>query len=214
MFLLKNWRNLGNKTFTHFIFIACLYVFFLYGYAHAETKPIGINAKFPDLTFHDILSKEEQVYVGISGNTGFSFKKIPGTLFVFEVFSTYCASCPKNVPILNNVYSGIENNSKLKKKAKVIGIAIGNNQKEVESFKKEYKVQYPVLTDFNFASHKALGNPRVPYTIIVRRDARGKGIVVNTHQGIIDSAENIMDKIRDFIQCDPSLLKKKKALSK
>jgi len=181
-----------------------LLIFISSGLSSADTRPIGKGAIFPNLFFKYSLSKEERAYLGISNKKNFYFRDIGATLFIFEVFSTYCTSCPKNVPILNKVYSRIEKDADLKGKVKVIGIAAGNNQKEVETFSKEYKVLYPILTDLNFVAHKALGAPRVPYTVFVRKDKKGKGVVVSTHQGIFDSAESVMKDIRNFIECDPS----------
>ena len=172
------------------------------GYAIAEIKPIGKGARFPALTFKDSLFSEPRTYLGISRKTSFSIKDISGSLLIIELFSTYCTSCPKNIPTLNAIYSNIENDPKLKGKVKVIGIAVGNNQNEVKGYTKEYKVLYPILTDLNFTAHKALGNPRVPYTIFVKKDVKGKGIVFNTHQGIIESADTTVNELRDFLNCD------------
>lgn len=195
---------MGNKIFIHFLLIACLSVSFFYGSVCAETKPIGSGAKFHDLIFNDTLSKKEQTYLGIPKQKNFSFKDIPGTLFLIDVFSVYCISCQKQVPIFHQVYSWIENDPELKGNVKMIGIAAGNNRKEVESFKKQYQVPYPIFTDPAFVAHKKLGNPAAPYTIFVMRDARGKYIVVSTHKGKFDSAESIMNEIKDFLQCAPS----------
>jgi len=170
----------------------------LFVYALADAKPIISGANFPNLTFNNILFKDEQAYLGISQKENFSFKIIRGNLIIIEVFSTYCLSCPKNIPILNKAYSTIENDLKLKGKVKVIGIAVGNNRNEVKNYIKEYKVLYPILTDFNFTAHKALGNPRVPFTIFVKKDTKGNSTVVGTHQGMFESEDLVMNKIADI----------------
>jgi hypothetical protein len=126
---------LGNKTFIHFLLIACLSVSFFYRSVCAETKPIGSGAQFPNLIFKDTLSKKEQTYLGIPKQKNFSFKDIPGTLFLIDVFGVYCISCQKQVPIFHQVYSWIENDPELKGNVKMIGIAAGNNRKEVKNFK-------------------------------------------------------------------------------
>jgi peroxiredoxin len=66
---------------------------------------------------------------------------------------------------------------------KMIAIASGNTLREVEDFKKKNKIPYPILADQRFDAHSEIGSPRTPYTIWVRRDAQGKGIVVSTHLG-------------------------------
>ena len=191
---------MGNRLLVHFLWITSLLVSIFLGYALAEIKPIGKGAKFPALTFKDSLFSETQTYLGIPRKTSFSIKDINGSLLIIELFSTYCTSCPKNIPALNAVYSNIENDPKLKGKVKVVGIAFGNNQNEVKWYMKEYKVLYPILTDLNFTAHKALGNPRVPYTIFVKKDVTGKGIVFNTHQGIIESVNSIMNEVRNLLK--------------
>jgi hypothetical protein len=187
---------LGNRLFLHFLLISCLSASIFFEYASAETKPISSGEWFPNLIFEDSLPKETRAYLGISRKTSFSFNDIRGTILIIELFSTYCTSCPKNIPSLNTIYSYIENDPGLKGKIKVIGIAIGNNQNEVKHYMKQYKVLYPLLTDFNFNAHRALGNPRVPYTIFVKKSVRGKAIVFNTHQGIIESVNSIMDQVK------------------
>jgi len=197
----------GEGRFFKNISLICItfsLLFLFSGPSHAVTKPVAKGARFPHLSFQNSLSKEEQAYLGISNKKNFYFRDIRATLFIFEVFSTYCTSCPKNVPILNRVYSRIEKNADLKGKVKVIGIAAGNNQREVETFSKEYKVLYPILTDLPFVAHRALGAPRVPYTVFVRKDKKGKGVVVSAHQGIFDSADSVIKDIGDFLKCDPS----------
>jgi hypothetical protein len=92
----------------------------------------------------------------------------------------------------------------------MIGVASGNNLHEVEIFKKTYKVPYPIFSDSKFDAHTAVGSPRTPFTIWVRRDAQGKNIVVSTHLGLIDSVESVLDETRAVLQYDLALLKPKR----
>ncbi len=80
------------------------------------------------------------------------------------------------------------------------GSVCAETKPEVENFKKEYKVPYPIFTDPGFVAHKMPGNPPAPYTIFVMRDARGKYIVVSTHKGKFDSVESIMNEIREQVK--------------
>ena len=195
-FLLKNWRSLRIKKLIFSLSIICASMSFLYGSAITEINPISKPEQFPDLTFENILSKDERAYLGISRKKFLSFKEIKGYLILVELTSTYCTSCKKNIPILNEIYQRIQKDPKLKGKVKVIGIAIGNNRKEVESLKNGYKILYPLLTDPNFSAHKALGEPRVPYTMFVKRDVKGKNIILKVHKGVVESADSHMNDIR------------------
>ncbi len=184
-----------------FILLFCILCFIsqLNGKVCADPRPIVKGDRFPDVIFKNSISKEEQAYLAISRKKTFSFREIRGSFIIIEVFSTYCYSCPRNVPILNKVYSTVGNDPKLKGTVKVFSIAVGNNQNEVKNYTKEHKVLYPVLTDLNFNAHKALGNPRVPYTIFVKRDAKGKNIVIYTHQGVLETADSVMNQVRNFL---------------
>jgi hypothetical protein len=164
----------------------------------SEVSVIRKDAIFPNLTFRNTLSGTEQAYLKISRKKLISLNHISGNFFIVEIFNTYCTSCPRNIAALNSVYSENENDPQLNGKVRIIAIAAGNNLNEVTSYKKEYKVLYPILTDPAFTAHKALGQPRVPYTIFIKKNAKGNGIVVGTHQGVIESSDSLMQSIRDY----------------
>ena len=195
----KSWRSLKNIRFIALLSILFCFIVLSHGLISADIKLIGKGAQFPDVTFKDGVSKEERSYLGLSRKANFSFKDFTGSLFITEVFSTYCMSCPKNVPILNDAYSAIQNDPELKGKIKVIGIAVGNNSNEVEGFRKEYRVLYPILSDPRFTAHTALGNPRVPCTLFIRKNTKGNNIVIYAHQGVFGSTEEVMRKVREIL---------------
>ena len=189
--------------------VVFLLAFLFCGLASAETKPVGFAIPFPDLTFTQALSKEEQAYLGIPQKKGFSFKEIRGNLILTEFISTYCASCQRQAPIFNELYSSIEKDRGLRRKVKMIGVAAGNSLHEVEVYKKTYQVPYPVLADPKFDAHTAVGSPRTPFTIWVRKGTQGKGIVVSTHLGMMDS-KSVTDETKAVLQYNLTLLQPKK----
>jgi hypothetical protein len=171
-----------------------------YSSAYADIKPVSKGELFPNIIFTDALTKEARLYLEIPQKKKFTLKDMKGTLFIFEVFSTYCMSCPKNVPFFNSVYNLSQNDTALKGKVKVIGIAVGNTFDEAKKFGNELKVSYPILTDYSFTAHKAMGNVRVPFTVFVKRNAKGKGEIVATHQGVYDSSEDVMKIVQDALR--------------
>ncbi|MFA6055883.1 MAG: TlpA disulfide reductase family protein [Thermodesulfovibrionales bacterium] len=138
------------------------------------------------------MPKEERTYLGLTVGKKLSLKDIRCSVIIIEVFNTYCTSCPRNIPVINEVYSRSETDPKLKGKIKVISVAAGNTGEEIISYKKTHSVSYPILSDLHFTLHKALGNPRVPYTIIIKRNRQGKNKIIYTRQGIIDSPEPLL----------------------
>jgi len=124
-------KNLINKSL---LVPFLLLFFFLWSgilQAYTEAKSISKDALFPNVTFTDALTKDSRAYLGIPWKKKFSLKDMKGTLFVIEVFSTYCLSCPKNIPVLNTAYVNTKNDPALKGKIKVFGIAAGNTAGEI-----------------------------------------------------------------------------------
>jgi thiol-disulfide isomerase/thioredoxin len=193
----------------HAVWVIFLSLILSYSLSWAETKPVGFAIPFPNLTFTQTLFKGEQAYLGIPQKKSFSFKEIRGNLILIEFISTYCVSCQRQAPIFNELYSSIEKDPKLKGKVKIIGIAAGNNLKEVEIYKKEYKVPYPIISDSKFDAHTAVGSPRTPFSIWVRKDTQGKCIVVSTHLGLMD-LKSAMEETKAVLQYNLALLKPKK----
>lgn len=188
-----------NSGISFLSFVICLELL-LIATVCAETKPIGKGAPLPHIIFKDTASKEAEKNLGLLRKSNFSFREIAGSLTIVEIFNTYCVSCPRNVPVLNKLYSVIENDPKLNGKVKLFSIAVGNNQNEVKGYRNLHKVLYPVLTDLDFSIHKTLGSPRVPYAIFVKRSAKGKDIVADTHSGIFDSYDEVMKMLSAIIK--------------
>jgi len=104
------------------IWIALVFLSLFSGPVWGETKPVGFAIPFPDLTFTQTLSEEDQAHLGIMQER-FSIKEIRGNLILLEFISIYCASCQKQAPILNELYSSIEKDPRLRGKVKMVGIA-------------------------------------------------------------------------------------------
>ena len=201
-----------NRKFIFAIGVVFLSLPLCYSLSWAETKPVGFAIPFPNLTFTQTLFKGEQAYLGIPQKKSFSIKEIRGDLILIEFISTYCVSCQRQTPIFNELYfASIEKDPKLKGKVKIIGIAAGNNLNEVEIYKKEYKVPYPIISDSKFDAHAAVGSPRTPFSIWVRKDPQGKGIVVSTHLGLMD-LKSAMEETKAVLQYNLALLKPKKGI--
>jgi len=199
-----------RKQAVHYFLTVFISFFLLYGLVQGETKPIGFAIPFPDFTFKHMLSKGEQTYLGTPQKGFFSFREIRGSLFLIEFLNSYCYNCQKQAPIFNEVYALVEKDPKLKGRVKIIGIAAGNSLAEVKHYKKEYKIPYPILPDSEFDAHNAVGSPRTPFTIWVRRDTQGKAVVVSTHLGGIESAEKAIEETRAVLQYDLALLTPKR----
>ena len=66
------------------------------------------------------------------------------------------------------------NDPQMKGKVKFLAVAAGNNQTEVDSFRAEKKVPFPIIPDPKFLAYEAVGDPgATPFTLVVRKTDSG-----------------------------------------
>lgn len=125
----------------------------------------------------------EKAYLGLSGDGFFKVPQIKARVVIVEIYSMYCPYCQKDAPGINELYSLMEKNPNLINKIKIIGIGAGNTSFEVETFKKTYQVPFPLFPDKDFTIHKASGEVRTPYFIIVKINDDGTHQIVHAQLG-------------------------------
>jgi thiol-disulfide isomerase/thioredoxin len=137
----------------------------------------------------------EKGYLGLSGDGFFKIPQIKANVVIVEIFSMYCPYCQKDAPGVNQLYNLIDNNPDLKNKIKLIGIGAGNSSYEVEVFKKTYAVPFPLFPDKDFTIHKACGDVRTPYFIVVKINNDGTHQIVHSQLGGYPGAEPFLELV-------------------
>jgi hypothetical protein len=98
--------------------------------------------------------------------------------------------------VVNRVYNLFKEDKKLSKDFKMIGIAIGNQPDELSSYKKAFKVDFPLYVDPKKEIAKKAKVPAVPHTILV--DKNGK--VLMNHSGPIENFDAYVMEIKKNLQ--------------
>ena len=189
--------------------------------AREKGKIITAGDFFPGFSFPMTLSRGEVEYLGLptkflglmKGET-FVLKDIKADLVVVEYMNKYCFSCQLQAPVMNQVYEAVGKDPQLRGKVKFLGIAAGNNQTEVDSFKAEKKIPFPVIPDSKFMAYEAIGDPgATPFTLLVRRTDSGL-IVTGAKIGLVKNPETWMKEIQESLGADwIALLKQPKDTS-
>jgi peroxiredoxin len=157
------------------------------------TPPEG--GAFPEITLSVPQNASEMDYLGIKGKGTFKISQIKVHVMILEVFSMYCPYCQKEAPNVNEFYQLINSKPDLKDKIKIIGVGAGNTTFEVDVFKKQYNVPFPLFPDESFSIHKSVGNVRTPYFFAIKINADGSNKIIYSKAGSIQDPNQFLDFI-------------------
>jgi peroxiredoxin len=139
---------------------------------------------FPEIPMQVPKDSKERAYLGLTEGGTFTLKQVKADLVLVELLNVYCPVCRKQASVYNELFNLLQNDPKTKGRIKMIGIAVGNEDREIKEFRDKYNVRFPILPDRYFEMFRAIGQSRTPFTIYVRQDPSGHaGIVMETHLG-------------------------------
>jgi thiol-disulfide isomerase/thioredoxin len=163
--------------------------------AFAANKPPQKGETLPFMNLPIPKNPGEKSYLGLTGEGSFKIPQIKAKVVIIEIFSMYCPYCQKDAPGVNELYSLIDNDPDLKKKIKIIGIGAGNSNFEVGVYKKTYTVPFPLFPDQDFTIHKACGEVRTPYFIVVKNNEDGSHLIVHSQLGEYPGAKPFLELV-------------------
>ncbi len=76
----------------------------------------------------------------------------------------------------------------------LIGIAFGGNKKQVEAYKTNFKVPFPIFPDEKGDIFEAVGKPNTPTMVITTN----KGKVLMSHGGMIQDFDGLVKELREI----------------
>lgn len=137
-------------------------------------------------------AEKDRVYLGITKPV-FRLPDIRSKLLLLEIIGVYCPVCYRQAPIFNNLYNRIEK-SGLKGKVKMLALAAGGNQMEIQYLNEQKQYRFPIAPDPIFEVHKLLGEPRTPFTLLLSPE----GKVLYTHMGVIEDLDAFWKTITEL----------------
>ncbi len=161
----------------------------------ASVEPPKVGSSLPEVRLPKPADSGELKYLGLSGSGTFFVDQVKAKALIIQIFSMYCPYCQKDAPNVNRLYGLMENNPDLKGKIKIIGIGAGNTSFEVATFKKKYKVEFPLIPDGDFKIYKIIGEVRTPYFIVVKLNSSKKLEVVYSRLGAHENVEAFLADI-------------------
>ncbi|MEW6666485.1 MAG: hypothetical protein AB1512_14845 [Thermodesulfobacteriota bacterium] len=95
---------------------------------------------------------------------------------------------------MNRLHNVILEDPALRNDIKVLGICAGNNQKQVEVCRAQFRIPFPLFPDEKHALHIALGAGGTPFMVI----ANSRGKVLMNHSGVIQDFDKTLAEIREL----------------
>ncbi|MHC1728828.1 MAG: TlpA disulfide reductase family protein [Syntrophobacteraceae bacterium] len=135
---------------------------------------------------------QAQKYLGLKAAEPFTVSDMKAKLVIIEFMSALCPQCLVNAPIINKLYKVIQEDANLSD-VKVIGIAISTEKPQLEAYKKNFKVAFPLFIDENFAISAAMEGVETPTTMIVSAKS---GKVLASHVGVIKDTDGFLKDLR------------------
>ena len=215
---MKNNANLSDIKIPALIAILSLFILTV-----LNTSAFAVNKRvvrsgdtFPEIILPAPNAVSDSTYLGIEAGQPFTPSQIKAEVLLIEFFNVHCPHCIEQAPSYNKLYARIEKHLENREKIKIIAIAVGNLASEVDTFKSTHNIPFPVFTDTNFTSWRAIGGKVSPFSVFVRQrhsttDDHSTGVVCATHIGtnhryrkiysqLVDIMEMTEDEISEFIQ--------------
>ncbi|MDQ7835724.1 MAG: TlpA disulfide reductase family protein [Humidesulfovibrio sp.] len=133
--------------------------------------------------------------LGVAGKKTFGLQDLKAKVIVLEVIGVYCSECAKQVGSFNTLYSRLSRRIQAGE-VRLLGLAAGGNDMEVESLRKTGLYKYPVVADENYKNHKLLREPKTPFTMIVTP----AGKVLYSHLGVDEDIEAMLARIKEALK--------------
>jgi len=103
------------------------------------------------LSRQELFKKKPDEYLGLELAHNFSLKSLNGEIIslsdfkgkvvILDFWATWCPPCREEIPHFINLYEKYKN-----KGFQMLGVILDQNKDAVESFSKEYNINYPLLT--------------------------------------------------------------------
>lgn len=184
-----------KKQFIFLLVVFNFLTFLVYPIFSAECITPSKDGVFPEITLSVPQNIAEKDYLGLKGKDTFKLSQIKAEVLILEIFSMYCPYCQKEAPLVNELYQSINNRPDIKDKIKIIGIGAGNTPFEVEVFKNQYNIPFPLFSDESFSVHKSVGEVRTPYFFVIKINADGSNKILYSKVGSIQDPNQFLDLI-------------------
>ncbi len=88
-------------------------------------------------------------------------------------------------------------------------MAVGDTRAEADRFAEKNHVPFPVALDTDYQLHDAVGGPRIPFVVVVKRYSLERLVVASFHIGLIHSSAGFLQEMKEILETDAAFMKGK-----
>jgi hypothetical protein len=170
---------------------------------------------FPEVALRTPADAKDRAYLGISGGDRFTIQDLKAKVVLVEILNVYCTACQNQAPLYNQLFTLIQSKAGTRNQIKMIGIAVGNDDEEVKSFRDHFQVPYPIIPDPQYVLHAAVGGGPTPFSIIARRDPKAKSaLVADAHLGVNKDYQGLFLQMKSLARTSLAAIREKKEKTK
>jgi peroxiredoxin len=122
----------------------------------APPKPAARPTQLPAAELQSLTAEKQALAEALNGRPA-----------LLSLWATWCDACQKEMPDLE----ALDREAK-QRGAVVMGVAVGESVATVKSFATAHRMSYAILVDEEFHLADALGEKRVPATIVIDRTGK------------------------------------------
>ncbi len=172
----------------------------------SEKPLLKIWDPFPAIELQGNPTPDELQYLGVAQKNRFSLKDIAAKIVLVEFFNKFCPHCQQQAPILNQLYHKIQQDSLLQTQVRMVGIGVGNNQRQIEMYRAEKSIPFPLFADPNYQFHDDIGRPRTPFIVLFKKTGTDEGHVAATYMGLVAESDTLLQALRQLLSPGVSVL--------
>jgi thiol-disulfide isomerase/thioredoxin len=177
--------------------LSCLFLISLCGAGSVVlAEGFAPGCPFPVITVPAPESSQVQSYLGLKTKEPFTLSDVQAKVVVVEFLNALCTQCIANAPTLNKLYKVTQQDAALSKDVKIIGIAIGNSQTELDAFKKNTKTPFPIFLDEKLAIAEVVELSGTPTMVLVAKN----GETLSCHRGAIKDFDGFLKDLREILK--------------
>ena len=167
------------------------------GNVHSDSSVPEKGSSFPVISLPVPEKDSEKSYLGLSEKGTFTISDIKASVLIIEIMSMYCPYCQKEAPLVNDLFQIIDRDAVLRDKVRIIGIGAGNTPFEIDVFRNQFHVPFPIFEDRSFAIHRKIGEVRTPYFFVLKMNADKTNKIIYSKVGTIGEPVQFLNLIRE-----------------